>query len=455
MARALSTPPNGNTANTRPHRLIIRHEYKGRHLCVVHEYGGERLEGAALEPSLKAMEASIGRLIETSHSRETGTLRQATPEQEGQSTDAKRKERNQKRRERRKNLRAKKLEERNDAENEGTQSQAPQSERASPESSDTKLRANELEERKGAENEETQSQAPQSEGASPTSSETNITSQKDTSKVCSVWQDLSKGSSRETSERTRVSEPSEGQRRRKKKKKRSRTVPPNRGGESGRQQQLSPSPKEMDNSNPPCSSSSPAESLEPETRCTRCRAVLHVARVAGVDICTACGCAVTMEQINAWRQKVPKNGLTAAQVQPINEALEVKIELPQVQISPADHEAIERSIAEAADRAITTQEEKVQRVLMDKNYVLVTMKTKEQRIQFIKKYSGLIMVKGAAHTWFGRARLTGTLRAPPSPEQAAQEQQDLQEKLRELGCLSPEGKLREYGYCLSDEEEYW
>ena len=126
MARALSTPPNGNTANTRPHRLIIRHECKGRHLCVVHEYGGERLEGAALEPSLKAMEASIGRLIETSHSRETGTLRQATPEQEGQSTDAKRKERNQKRRERRKNLRAKKLEERNDAENEGTQSQAPQ-----------------------------------------------------------------------------------------------------------------------------------------------------------------------------------------------------------------------------------------------------------------------------------------------------------------------------------------
>ena len=93
---------------------------------------------------------------------------------------------------------------------------------------------------------------------------------------------------------------------------------------------------------------------------------------------------------------------------------------------------------------------------MDKNYVLVTMKTKEQRVQFIKKYSGLIMVKGAAHTWNGRARLTGTLRAePPSPEQAAQEQQDLQEKLRELGCLSPEGKLREYEYCLSQEEECW
>ena len=77
-------------------------------------------------------------------------------------------------------------------------------------------------------------------------------------------------------------------------------------------------------------------------------------------------------------------------------------------------------------------------------------------IQFIKKYRGLIMVKGAAHTWFGRAQHAGTLRAEsPSPEQAAQEQQDLQEKLRELGCLSPEGKLREYGDCPSDEEEYW
>ena len=306
MARALSTPPNGNTADTRPHRLIIRHEYKGRHLCVVHEYGGGRLEGAALEPSLKAMEASIGRLIETSHSRETGTPRQATPEQEGQSTDAKRKERNQKRRERRKNLRAKKLEEQKGAESEGTQSQAPQSERASPESSDTNLRAKKLEERKDAENEGTQSQAPpskgpaqnhptpffgamnwrsvrtrrtktrsqapQSERASPESSDTNANQEKegtrkDTPKIC-FWQDSSEGRSSETIERTRAIEPSEEQRRLKKKKKKKREVPPDRERESGGQQRLEeaiqrlagafPSPKAMDSSN----SLSPARDIK-------------------------------------------------------------------------------------------------------------------------------------------------------------------------------------------------
>ena len=75
---------------------------------------------------------------------------------------------------------------------------------------------------------------------------------------------------------------------------------------------------------------------------------------------------------------------------------------------------------------------------MDKNYVLVTMKTKEQKVQFIKKYSRLIVVKGAAHTWLGRARPTGNLRAePPSPEQAAQERQKLQEMLMANGYHAP------------------
>ena len=48
------------------------------------------------------------------------------------------------------------------------------------------------------------------------------------------------------------------------------------------------------------------------------------------------------------------------------------------------------------------------------------------------------MVKGAAHTWFGRAQLTGTIRAePPSPEQAAQERQKLNEMLIAKGYAAP------------------
>jgi hypothetical protein len=186
MARASSQPPNDITADRRPHRVIVRCADRGRHFCVAHEYSGERLEGAALELTLAALGASIDRLIETSHSRETGTPRQATPEQEGKSTDAKRKERNRKRRERRKNLRAKILAERKDAENEGTRSKATQSTGTGPESSDTNIAS---QKKKGAGEHK--------------------------SKSVPVWQGFSEGRSSETTGdgQARANEPSDKQRR--------------------------------------------------------------------------------------------------------------------------------------------------------------------------------------------------------------------------------------------------